>query len=402
MTQPSKRLTRPRAAVVWLVAAIDIAMVVALALAPEFPLVAVPVVVGVIAAYGIVGAVLGARIPGNPLGWILLVTATVAAVSLAGGVYAAESTLSFEGALPLTVPIAFIGQYTITPTIGAVGAFLLLLFPDGRLPSPRWRGVAWLCAASITVATVIAAVTPGAMGGSGLSNPIGLEIAEVSADTMALLVTLLLAVPCAVAIASVVVRYRGADVVGRQQLRLLGWAGVAFLALQWIGSTSIGPMAEYGWLLEVGSMGLLPLAVGLAVLRYRLYEIDRIVSRTIGWAIVTGILGVMLIAGVAALETVLAPLTHDNTISVAGSTLIALALFQPVRRKVQRAVDRRFDRARYDGERVVASFAGRMRDQIDLGSLEGEIASVVNSTVRPTSATVWLRNVRHTSSVQVP
>ena len=390
-TRPVGRLRGPAVALVWLVVAIDMAMMVALALVQAFPPIAIPVVIGVVGTYGIVGAVLGTRIPRNPLGWILLVTATIAAVSLAGGVYAGVSVLSFGGTLPGTVPIAFIGQYTITPSIGAVGVFLLLLFPDGRLPSPRWRGVAWLSAASIAAATMLAAVTPGPMGGSGIANPLAPDAFDGSADALGLIVTLLLAIPCVIAIASVFTRYRSADVVGRQQLRLLGWTGIAFLVLQAIGSTNVGPMAEYGWILEVGSMGLLPLAVGIAVLRYRLYEIDRVVSRTIGWTLVTGILAVVLVAGVVALQTVLAPLTNDNTIAVAGSTLLALTLFQPLRRRVQRVVDRRFDRARYDSQRTTEGFAARVRDEVDLPTLRVALVATADAAVRPIGSGLWLR-----------
>ena len=143
--------------------------------------------------------------------------------------------------------------------------------------------------------------------------------------------------------------------------------------------------------LSAATLLLVPLTIGIAVLRYRLYEIDRIVSRTIGWAIVTGVLVTVFAAVVVALQAVLASVTDENTLAVAASTLVAFALFQPVRRRVQRAVDRRFDRSRYDGERVVAAFAARLRDQVDLRTLEVEVARVAIETVRPTSTAVWLR-----------
>jgi len=386
------RLPRTGAAAVWLVVAVDVGLMLALALVPDFPVVFVPVVVGVIGACGVVGAVLGTRIPRNPLGWILLTTGTVAALSLAGAIYAGESVALFGGTLPGTVAIAFLGQYSITPILGAFGVFLLLLFPDGRLPSRRWRPVAWLAGAAITLATIVAAVTPGSMGGSGLPNPLGASGLGVPADAMGLAVTLLLAIPCAAAIASVFVRYRGAGVVGRQQLRLLGWAGVLFLILQWIGSTSLGPMAEYGWVLEVGSMGLLPIAIGVAVLRYRLYDLDRIISRTIGWAVVTGTLvGVFVLTNLG-LQALLAPLTGNNTLAVAGSTLLAAALFQPVRGRVQRAVDRRFNRSGDSARRAVVAFASQLRDEVDLDAVRGRLLSTAGVAVQPQGAGLWLRS----------
>ena len=134
----------------------------------------------------------------------------------------------------------------------------------------------------------------------------------------------------------------------------------------------------------------MPVAIAIAILRYRLFEIDRIVSRTIGWAVVTGVLVAVFAAGVVLLQAALAPFTNENTIAVAGSTLVAFALFQPLRRRVQRAVDRRFDRARYDGQRTVDAFAEHLRSDVDLGSLRTSLAATADQAVRPASASVWL------------
>ena len=135
----------------------------------------------------------------------------------------------------------------------------------------------------------------------------------------------------------------------------------------------------------------IPIAVGIAILRYRLYDIDRLISRTIGWAVVTAILGGVFIGGVVVMQTLLASLTRENTFAVAVSTLVAFALFQPLRRRVQRAVDRRFDRARYDGQRTTAVFADRVRNEVDLGTLHAELVATAADAVRPTGATLWLR-----------
>ncbi len=137
-----------------------------------------------------------------------------------------------------------------------------------------------------------------------------------------------------------------------------------------------------------------PVAIGIAILRYRLYEIDRLISRTIGWAAVTGILAAVFVVLVVTLQALLTPITDESTIAVAASTLVAFALFQPLRRRVQHAVDRRFDRARYDGERVSAAFAERLRDQVDLVGLERDLGSTVSAALSPASTVVWLRGVR--------
>ena len=143
-------------------------------------------------------------------------------------------------------------------------------------------------------------------------------------------------------------------------------------------------------LLSAPGIALVPVALAVAVLRYRLYEIDRVISRTLGWAIVTALLAGVLVGGIVILQAVLAPFTNENTIAVAASTLVAAALFQPLRRRVQRAVDRRFDRARYDGQGTVDAFAEHLRSDVDLGSLRSSLAATADNAVRPTSAAVWL------------
>ena len=149
--------------------------------------------------------------------------------------------------------------------------------------------------------------------------------------------------------------------------------------------------ADLGWLGGIISLSLIPVAIGIAILRYRLYEIDRIISRTIGWAVVTGLLVAVFAVVVVVLQAVLAPFTNENTLAVAASTLVAFAaLFQPLRRRVQRAVDRRFDRARYDGQRTVDAFAEHLRSDVDLASLRGSLAATADQAVRPASASVWL------------
>jgi hypothetical protein len=147
----------------------------------------------------------------------------------------------------------------------------------------------------------------------------------------------------------------------------------------------------FGWLIGLTGLALLPIAIGIAILRYRLYEIDRIVSRTIGWAVVSAILVAVFAAIILVTQAVLAPLTSSNTLAVAVSTLAVAALFQPLRRRVQRGVDHRFNRARYDAEQIIAAFAERMRDEVDLDQLAAEITPTVSRTVQPTSLSLWLR-----------
>ena len=200
------------------------------------------------------------------------------------------------------------------------------------------------------------------------------------------------------AMASLVVRYRRAVGVERQQLKwfaaVIAIAGPALAIAILTSGTTSGTIADVSgatWGIAVISLALLPVAIGIAILRYRLYEIDRLISRTIGYATVTGVLVVVFAAAILLFQAVLAPLTQGNTVSVAASTLVVAALFQPLRRRVQSRVDRRFNRARYDAERIVAAFAGRLRDEVDLGQLRTEITAAVDHTVQPIAVSLWLR-----------
>jgi hypothetical protein len=193
------------------------------------------------------------------------------------------------------------------------------------------------------------------------------------------------------AVAAVVVRFRRARGIERQQLKWFVAANVLFAVLM-LASFLDG--ATEPTVFDIGafvSLSFPPLAIGIAVLRYRLYEIDRIISRTLGWAIVTGILVAVFAGHVVGLQALLAGFTQGQTLAVAGSTLVAFALFQPVRRRVQRAVDRRFDRARYDGERIAQAFAARLRGEVDLDAAQTALASTAASALQPSSAGVWLR-----------
>ena len=200
------------------------------------------------------------------------------------------------------------------------------------------------------------------------------------------------------ALASLVVRYRRAIGVERQQLKWLAAvvaiAGPALaIAILSSGATSgiIADVSNAAWGIALITLALLPVAIGAAVLRYRLYEIDRLVSRTIAYGVLTAIVGSLFIGFILVFQAVLAPVTQSNELAVAGSTLLAAALFQPLRRRVQRLVDGRFNRSRYDAERTVAAFAGRFRDEVDLQQLRAEILATVAHTVEPSSVSLWLR-----------
>lgn len=279
---------------------------------------------------------------------------------------------------------------------------LAILFPTGRLPSGRWRPLARAAIAAGLVVLLAGALMPTitvSVWGEGVGQPVhnpasilpGLGLWDVvTPDTVVLPLAFLMVV----AVASLLVRYGRSRDTERQQMKWLASA-LALVVVAVVGGFVLGilspDLADSGvvWLGAIVAFPLVPVAIGIAVMRYRLYEIDRIVSRTVGWLVLTAVLAAMFAALVVGLQALL--VSGDNTIAVAASTLIAASLFQPLRRGIQRAVDRRFDRTHYDANRAMGEFSARLRDQVDLSVLTTEVSQAVHATVRPASAGVWLR-----------
>jgi hypothetical protein len=274
-------------------------------------------------------------------------------------------------------------------------AMILILFPDGRLPGPRWRWTVPVAIVGGAASIVGFSLAPGQLAAfPSIVNPIGVPgfpgmvIGEIG--YVALIILLIAAV------VALVTRWRRGSVLERSQVKWVGASALALGVAEAANLATFDPSDPLGAPIPVvlasAGTALVPAAIGIAILRYRLYDIDRLISRTIGWALVTGFLVAVFAGGVLALQAVLAGFTQGETLAVAASTLLAFALFQPVRRRVQRAVDHRFDRARYDGERTAAAFAERLRDEIDLARLRESLALTARDAVRPTVASVWLRN----------
>jgi hypothetical protein len=341
-----------------------------------------------------VGLTLALRVPANKIGWLLLVAAVAQGIGTFGSVYAGWSLAKAGGSLPGTAVAAWIDINLQTVPVLITTAAIPLIYPDGRLLSPRWRWLVALLVLTGILGMLRQGLRPGPIPYRAIENPFGIAGIEplLSATdlTEAFAAILFLG-----AIASVAIRYRRGSLIERQQLKWL-IAATALGAGLWsvsgvgglAGSFVLGSVGWYGGQLAFAAY---PIAIGIAVLRYRLYELDRIISRTIAWALVTGVLVVVFAGGVVALQAALTGVTQGQTLAVAASTLLALGLFQPLRRRVQRAVDRRFDRARYDGERTVAAFAERMRGEVDLDMIEGAVADTVRHALRPSFAAVWVR-----------
>jgi hypothetical protein len=343
-----------------------------------------------LASAATVGAVLASRRPHHPVGWLLLIVGLALNASGVAAAYTAYGLVARPGALPAAGAVARYVPALILAALPAL-SFVLLLTPTGSLPSPRWRWWARATVAAPVALLVAVAVARGSLDPryQAESNPLdfrGVGGALLVVNQLALGVTLLALV---VAAGSLVVRFRRARGVERQQLRWVAWAAmlVALAAVAALASAALGFSEVLDW--AAGAcVALLPLAAGAAILRYRLYDLDRIVSRTLAYGLLTVLLGGGYAGVVLGFGQLLG---QDSPLVVAGATLAVAAAFQPARRRIQAMVDRRFNRRRYDAANTIAAFSARLRQQVDLDTLTGELLTVVEQTMQPASVSLWLR-----------
>ena len=346
----------------------------------------------VMLTYPFVGTLLAVRRPRNPLGWLLLLLGIGFTLSFFTSEYVGRATIS-GWPLPGAVWVAWLSTWTFVLNVSIAFGWIPLLFPTGRVLSPRWLPVAW-GVGIVTVAGAAAAAldpVPLEAGGATFTNPVGVQALEAPIGVINALILPAMAILGVLSLASLLLRFRRSQGVERQQLRWFLLATATFLA-SLVATFATG--VEGLFIVALVAAAGIPIAVGIAILRYRLYDIDRLISRTIGWALVTAVLVAVFVAGVVVFQAILAPITKANTFAVAVSTLMAFGLFQPLRRRVQRAVDRRFDRARYDGQTTTAQFADQIRNEVDLGRLRSALVSTATDAVRPTSSRLWLRAAR--------
>jgi hypothetical protein len=343
------------------------------------------------AAFMVVGALIVAHRPGNAVGWVFSAIGLLAVTGALAEEYAGYGAVTRPGSLPGGVLAGWYAGWAWYPTVALVVVYTPLLFPDGRPPSPRWRPVAWLAGAGAAALVVFAAVQPTIELDDGhlVDNPVGVAaFGDPEQGAIGLVLTSALGLLVVAAVASLVVRFRRSRGDERLQLKWFTYAG-ALLPLVLLGD--LLPDAANSVLFAV-AISLLPVAAGIAILRYRLYDIDRLINRTLVYGLVTAVLGGVY-AGLVLLAGQLFGDLGDRPPSwaVAGATLAVAALFRPARRRVQALVDRRFNRARYDAARTVDAFSARLRDQVDLDTLSAELLGVVDQTVQPASASLWLR-----------
>ena len=372
---------------------------------------------GRIATYGIAalavvvyagtGRLVASRVPGNASGWLLGLVGLSLAVTLLTEQYALRGLAVAPGSLPAARVVGWLSGVAFIFTFAPM-FFLVLLFPDGRLPSRRWRPVLWAMfavmagwvAGQLQVGTRIDGGLTNALYAARVSypNPLGIFPRYGWFSDLLGVVFAVAVITGVLVVVSVFVRRRGASAELRKQLAWLGYVGalvavpvVAFLPYGFATNGNVNPVAGalfWTFLLVIPTVGV-PLACAVAVLKYRLYEIDRIISRTVAYAIVTGLL-IGVYAGLVLLATQV--FRFHAPVAVAASTLAAAALFTPLRSRVQRRVDHRFNRARYDADQTIGAFAARLKDVVDLDSVQSDLANVIYQVLEPTHVTVWIGN----------
>jgi hypothetical protein len=344
-----------------------------------------------------VGAIIVSRRPGNPVGWILCAVGFLFASSLFSGLYAFRALVSSPGSLPAGEVAAWFHAWVQNPAY-LLFIYLFLLFPDGRPLSHRWRPLLWIVGIVFATSILVGAFYPGPISGlEPVRNPLGIEAAR---GILVFAGRLLLYVFTALLLASAVcvyLRFRRGSGTERQQIKWLAYAAALLGATALVGAVGDLLLGGLGWwfLLLLGAVFLgVPLSIGAAMLHYRLYEIDLIINRTLVYGALTALLALVYFSGVAATEAVFRTLTGQQEqpqLATVVSTLVIAALFNPLRRRIQGFIDRRFYRRKYDARKTLEAFSAKLRDKTDLEALNAELVGVVRETMQPAHVSLWLR-----------
>jgi hypothetical protein len=355
-------------------------------------------------AFPIVGALAASRRPENPIGWICLV-AGLFWMSFALGDASNAYERATTGTVTSSVKLDALTQGTWVPPVGLLGIYMILLFPDGKLPSRRWRPFAWFAGTVMAVICVGFVFVPGPLEGHpGVRNPFGLE-QYPWLQIVAVFVVLLPPACILTSAASLVARYRRSGGEVREQIKWLAFAA-SFVGVVYFGSLitqllfapdalSTNETPPLWVSLEQNitflSYAGIPIAVGFAILKYRLYDIDLIINRALVYGALTAMLVAVYVACVVSLQYGLRTLTGaESQLAIVASTLAIAALFNPLRRRVQEFVDRRFYRRKYDAQKTLEAFSAKLREETDLDSLNGELITVVRETMQPEQVSLWL------------
>ena len=345
-----------------------------------------------ILAFSTVGALISVRRSGNAIGWLFLLGALVWMLGELALEYAVYALVSRPGALPAGAWVGWFGGWARGFGWLVIVSFLLLLFPNGRLPSGRWRPVAWLLLLYLAFFTVAFWISPasGDLRLRSVENPTGLD---ATLPALLEVVYLTLPLPLLLGGAAAVSRFRGSVGVERQQIKWFTYAVCVMVAVfvTWFALILAGLAAGTALTFTLPMLGI-PVAVGVAILRHRLYDIDLVINRTIVYAALTAVLVCVYLGGVVLLQYGFRALAGgDSQLAVVTSTLAIAALFNPLRRRIQEVVDRRFYRRKYDARMTLEDFSRRLRDETDLNTLSADLVGVVGETVAPAHVSLWLR-----------
>src|SRR5215216_6648622 len=349
-------------------------------------------------SYAPVGALIASRHPENPVGWLLCLYGLVISISHFGAQYATFALLAQPDSLPAGEAMAWIVSW-ILPIINGLTVFYILLFPTGKLPSRRWRWLAWLTVAFVVVGVILSAFSSGALMGilGPIRNPLGIEGFTNVYKALLYVMAPLLTIAAALA---VFMRLRRAVGVERQQIKWFAYAAVATVSATILAYIIPGVIdtplwfEQVGFALNIAFIPAIPVSIGIAILRYRLYNIDLLINRTLVYGSLTAALVMVYLGGVATTEAIFRALTGQEKqpqLAIVVSTLVIAALFNPLRRRIQSFIDRRFYRRKYDARKTLEAFSSTLRDETDLGALSDDLVGVVRETMQPAHVSLWLR-----------
>ena len=345
--------------------------------------------IGIVTAIGmaVLGALIANRKPRNPIGWLMSLSGLLLGVFSFNQQYA---PLAVAESLPLVGLSSWLATWTALPGIAITITSSLQLFPDGRLPSPRWRPVAWVSAAAAVVPAAVIAVRAWPLRGPELAALTFDHPAIAAVFGIGFLVVLTLSV---MSMAALVVRFRRSAGVERQQIKWFAYGAMIGIPL---GLPAQVPF--WGPILELVQPPLMFAGLGIGMFRHRLYDVDRVINRTLVYGLLTAVLGLAYAAGSLVFVLVAGAGSDPPSWLVAAATLATAAVFRPARRRIQAVVDRRFNRRRYNAAQTIEAFSARLREQVDLATLSAELLAVVDQTVQPTRTSLWLRRAEDARS----
>jgi hypothetical protein len=367
-------------------------------------LLAVTANVALVMGLATVGALIASRRSANPIGWILCAMGLAFAITSFVEEYLTRTLVSAPGSLPQSVLVLWLYEWFWGAAIAPI-SLVFLLFPTGRLLTPRWRPVAWIAVVAPAVSAAGFALRPGLLQDSASEyrvrfvNPVGIPVLRGAIDEILMVGAVASLTAALASVLALVLRFRRAGGDERQQIKWLAYVG-ATGAILLIATFTIEPLGGSTALGDIGFMLLfstlafgIPAAIGFAMLKYRLYDIDRIINRTLVYVILSALLIGIYTGAAVGLGSLVRSLTgqENNALVIAASTLAVAALFGPARRRIQGFIDRRFYRQKYDAAQTLESFSTRLREEVDLDTLTGDLVSVVQTTMQPAHVSVWLR-----------